>query len=82
MSHFCSNTTSQVLKSSKVITFLLLFFQKSNDDSLTQTMLGIYHNMMESLGAIMAHNHVFGTGFRVGSKYIMTAKHVITDILG
>ncbi|KAH3711193.1 uncharacterized protein LOC127857538 [Dreissena polymorpha] len=56
-------------------------FKKSNDDSLTQTMLGIYHNMMESVGAIMAHNYVFGTGFRVGSKYIMTAKHVITDIL-
>ncbi|KAH3711146.1 uncharacterized protein LOC127857537 [Dreissena polymorpha] len=57
-------------------------FKKSYDDSLTQTMVGIYYNMMESVGAIIAHNgHVFGTGFRVGSKYIMTARHVISDIL-
>ncbi|XP_052230152.1 uncharacterized protein LOC127844162 isoform X2 [Dreissena polymorpha] len=55
--------------------------KKPFDDTMTQRMMGIYIRCMESVGPIMTHSRTCGTGFRVGSNYIMTAWHVITSIL-
>ncbi|KAH3769968.1 hypothetical protein DPMN_171247 [Dreissena polymorpha] len=55
--------------------------KKEFDDSLSQTMMDIYLQNMKSVGAIMCFNQTYGTGFRVGTKYIATAKHVISTIL-
>ncbi|KAH3795514.1 hypothetical protein DPMN_149069 [Dreissena polymorpha] len=50
-------------------------------DAMTQEMMGIYYETMKSVGAILVGQTTIGTGFRVGSKYIMTAWHVVQQIL-
>ncbi|XP_053375275.1 uncharacterized protein LOC128547239 [Mercenaria mercenaria] len=54
---------------------------KSKDDTLSKSMLDSLSVQMESVGILIAPPRVMGTVFRVGSKYLMTAQHVVEEIV-
>ncbi|KAH3778473.1 hypothetical protein DPMN_179932 [Dreissena polymorpha] len=55
--------------------------KKEKDNTLSQSMMDIYCDVMLSVGAIIRSNEVVGTGFRVGKQYIVTARHVVMEII-
>ncbi|XP_053390917.1 uncharacterized protein LOC128553765 [Mercenaria mercenaria] len=56
-------------------------FKKEHDDTLSQTMVLALHEQMKSVGVLISGGNLGGTVFRVGSKYVMTALHVINNII-
>lgn len=54
--------------------------RKSFDDTLRELIVHQYSTIMKSVGCLMSHNGK-GTIFRVGSKYGMTAAHVVNAII-
>ncbi|XP_060580115.1 uncharacterized protein LOC132736922 [Ruditapes philippinarum] len=55
-------------------------FKKAHDNTLSEQMVGDMAVKMKSVGAIISSSSVRGTVFRVGSKYVMTALHVVKSI--
>ncbi|KAH3778492.1 uncharacterized protein LOC127845056 [Dreissena polymorpha] len=55
--------------------------KKEKDNTLSQCMMDIYRDKMLSVGAIVRSNEVVGTGFRVGKQCIVTALHVVMEII-
>lgn len=53
--------------------------RKPYDDTLRELYVQQYAKIMESVGCLMSQNGK-GTIFRVGSKYGMTAAHVVNAI--
>ncbi|XP_053380815.1 uncharacterized protein LOC128548982 [Mercenaria mercenaria] len=56
-------------------------FKKEHDDTLSQTMVLALHEQMKSVGVLISNGNLVGTVFRVGSKYVMTALHVINNVI-
>ncbi|XP_053375266.1 antiviral innate immune response receptor RIG-I-like isoform X2 [Mercenaria mercenaria] len=54
--------------------------KKSQDDTLSESMLKRLYEQMQSVGIFIAKQAV-GTVFRVGSKYLMTAHHVVKGLV-
>jgi hypothetical protein len=57
-------------------------FKKENDDTLSQSMVAALGEQMKSVGALISAGNIVGTVFRVGSKYVMTASHVVSMVIG
>ncbi|XP_060570599.1 uncharacterized protein LOC132728904 [Ruditapes philippinarum] len=55
-------------------------FKKAHDNTLSEQMVDNMSVKMKSVGAVVSSNFVIGTVFRVGSKYVMTALHVVKRI--
>ncbi|XP_060555061.1 uncharacterized protein LOC132715965 [Ruditapes philippinarum] len=55
-------------------------FKKSHDSTLSEQMVNNMSVKMKSVGAIISNDSVRGTVFRVGSKYVMTALHVVKSV--
>jgi hypothetical protein len=55
-------------------------FKKAHDNTLSEQLVDNMSVKMKSVGAIVSSNIVIGTVFRVGSKYVMTALHVVKRI--
>ncbi|XP_053375268.1 antiviral innate immune response receptor RIG-I-like isoform X2 [Mercenaria mercenaria] len=56
--------------------------KKSQDDTFTKRMLDSLSEQMISVGILVSRPRDMGTVFRVGSKYLMTAFHVVKDVVG
>ncbi|XP_053380796.1 uncharacterized protein LOC123549420 isoform X2 [Mercenaria mercenaria] len=56
-------------------------FKKAVDDTLSQTMVLALHEQMKSVGVLISGGNLVGTVFRVGSRSVMTALHVINKII-
>jgi hypothetical protein len=54
--------------------------KKEVDDTFTQSVMANLNISLMSCGALINDGNLEGTVFRVGSKYVMTAYHVIKDI--
>ena len=55
--------------------------KKTVDDTFSETIFNKYNEAMKSVG-VLASENIYGTVFRVGSKYVMTAWHVVYGIIG
>ncbi|XP_052818596.1 uncharacterized protein LOC128244622 [Mya arenaria] len=56
-------------------------FKRKIDESLTQTMMESYTAHMKCVGALVAYGNIQGTVFRVGKQSLMTAWHVVNNII-
>ncbi|XP_060571640.1 uncharacterized protein LOC132729826 [Ruditapes philippinarum] len=56
-------------------------FKKENDDTLSQSMVAALGEQMKSVGALISAGNIIGTVFRVGTKYVMTASHVVSMVI-
>ncbi|XP_060593860.1 uncharacterized protein LOC132748300 [Ruditapes philippinarum] len=56
-------------------------FKKENDDTLSQSMVAALGEQMKSVGALISAGNIVGTVFRVGTKYVMTASHVVSMVI-
>ena len=56
--------------------------KKTVDNTLSDTVMKQYTDIMNSVGALVGWDQLIGTVFRVGSKYVMTAWHCIQGIIG
>ena len=57
-------------------------FKKSVDNSMSQQMVEKYGETMKSVGALVHFGESVGTVLRVGSKYVITAWHLMEKIVG
>ncbi|XP_045187874.2 uncharacterized protein LOC123545616 [Mercenaria mercenaria] len=56
-------------------------FKKKQDNTLTQPVLDNLNAQMQYVGALMINGVIGGTVFRVGTRYVMTASHVIRPVV-
>ncbi|XP_053375270.1 antiviral innate immune response receptor RIG-I-like [Mercenaria mercenaria] len=55
--------------------------KKSQDDTLSESMINSLSEQMKSVGILITKQRDVGTVFRVGSKYLMTAHHVVKGLV-
>ena len=49
---------------------------------MSKLVISQYNEIMDSVGVLVAFDHLIGTVFRVGSKYVMTAWHCVRLVIG